>query len=133
MPRLSCTRLLPSTAALAIVAILAACAPRPALPLGNQAGGALPASGAAPAVNAPAPTTAFPGAQGWAASTPGGRGGALLRVTTLAASGPGSLAAAVATAGPRIVVFEVGGVIDLGRTVIDVRAPYLTIAGQTAP
>ena len=35
-----------------------------------------------------------------------------LRVTTLAASGPGSLLAALETDGPRIVVFEVGGVID---------------------
>lgn len=57
---------------------------------------------------------AFPGAQGWAAHTPGGRGGQILRVTTLAADGPGSFRAAVETSGPRIVVFEVGGVIDLG-------------------
>lgn len=35
--------------------------------------------------------------------------------------------------GPRLVVFEVGGVIDLaGRTLV-VRNPYLTVAGQTAP
>ena len=32
---------------------------------------------------------AFPGAQGWAAHTPGGRGGKIIRVTTLAAEGPG--------------------------------------------
>jgi pectate lyase len=76
---------------------------------------------------------AFPGAQGWAATTPGGRGGQILRVTTLAAAGPGSLAAALQTKGPRIVVFEVGGVIDLGRSVLRISEPYLTIAGQTAP
>ena len=58
---------------------------------------------------------AFPGAQGWAAHTPGGRGGKIMRVTTLAASGPGSLLAAMETDGPRIVVFEVGGVIDLAQ------------------
>lgn len=76
---------------------------------------------------------AFAGAQGWAARTPGGRGGRILRVTTLAPDGPGSLLAAIATPGPRIVVFEVGGVIDLERRIIDIREPYLTIAGQTAP
>jgi hypothetical protein len=77
--------------------------------------------------------SAFPDAQGWAATTPGGRGGKILRVTTLAASGPGSLLAALQTKGPRIVVFEVGGVIDFERQEIKVTEPYLTIAGQTAP
>lgn len=76
---------------------------------------------------------AFPGAVGWAARTPGGRGGRILRVTTLAASGPGSLREAIETPGPRIVVFEVGGVIDLDRTVLTIAEPFLTIAGQTAP
>lgn len=78
-----------------------------------------------------APT--FPGAQGWAAHTPGGRGGQILRVITLAADGPGSFAAAVATEGPRTIVFEVGGVIDLDRKALKITEPYLTIAGQTAP
>ena len=84
---------------------------------------------------APVSTTslAFPGAQGWAARTPGGRGGKLLRVTTLAADGPGSLLEALATPGPRTIVFEVGGVIDLGRKTVKITEPYLTIAGQTAP
>jgi pectate lyase len=83
--------------------------------------------------------TAFPGAEGWAASTPGGRGGQVLRVTTLAADGPGSLVEALRTKGPRIIVFEVGGVIDLGsltaprNTSVAIRDPFLTIAGQTAP
>ncbi|MBI1407473.1 MAG: pectate lyase [Caulobacter sp.] len=76
---------------------------------------------------------AFPGALGWAAQTPGGRGGKILRVTTLAADGPGSFRAAVETKGPRIVVFEVGGVIDLGGKTLTIREPFLTIAGQTAP
>ncbi len=80
-----------------------------------------------------AQAVAFPGAQGWAAHTPGGRGGQVLRVTTLAASGPGSFAQAVATPGPRIVVFEVGGVIDLDRQEVRITEPFLTIAGQTAP
>jgi pectate lyase len=76
---------------------------------------------------------AFPGAVGWGGATAGGRGGQILRVTTLAPSGPGSLLAAVAASGPRIIVFEVGGVIDLGRVRVNVRTPYVTIAGQTAP
>ena len=76
---------------------------------------------------------AFPGAVGWAAQTAGGRGGAIVRVTNLNADGPGSFKAAVEAKGPRIVVFEVGGLIDLGRTTIDITEPYLTIAGQTAP
>ena len=76
---------------------------------------------------------AFPGAQGWAAHTPGGRGGKILRVTTLAASGPGSFAEAIAASGPRIVVFEVGGVVDLDMKELKITEPFLTIAGQTAP
>jgi hypothetical protein len=63
----------------------------------------------------------------------GRRGGAIVRVTNLNADGPGSLKAALETKGPRIVVFEVGGVIDLGRTTLEITEPYLTIAGQTAP
>lgn len=80
-----------------------------------------------------AQTLAFPQATGWAKETVGGRGGQIIRVTSLAADGPGSLKAAIDTKGPRIIVFEVGGVIDLGRTSLEITEPYLTIAGQTAP
>jgi hypothetical protein len=76
---------------------------------------------------------AFPGATGWAAASPGGRGGAVVRVTNLNPAGPGSLRAALERSGPRIVVFEVGGVIDLGLTTLTIDEPFLTIAGQTAP
>jgi hypothetical protein len=76
---------------------------------------------------------AFPGAQGWAAHTSGGRGGRLLRVTSLKASGPGSLLEAIDSPGGRIIVFEIGGVIDLERRSIDITEPFVTIAGQTAP
>jgi pectate lyase len=76
---------------------------------------------------------AFPEAVGWAASTPGGRGGRLIRVTSLEADGPGSFAEAVRAKGARMVVFEVGGVIDLHGKTITVSEPYLTVAGQTAP
>jgi pectate lyase len=63
----------------------------------------------------------------------GGRGGRIIAVTTLAADGPGSLRAAIDMPGPRIVVFEVGGVIDLNLQSLRVLEPDLTIAGQTAP
>jgi hypothetical protein len=76
---------------------------------------------------------AFPGAVGWAAYTPGGRGGEILRVTSLEANGPGSLRAALDHDGPRVIVFEVGGAIDLDRATLRVEQPYVTIAGQTAP
>lgn len=82
---------------------------------------------------APVLAQAFPGAVGWAAQTPGGRGGRIIRVTNLDAAGPGSLRAALEARGPRVVVFEVGGVIDLGRTTLTIDEPFLTIAGQTAP
>ena len=82
---------------------------------------------------APAPERAFPGAEGWAAGTPGGRGGQILRVTTLAATGPGSFLEALNTKGPRSIVFEVGGVIDLDGQKVNITEPFLTIAGQTAP
>ncbi|MBO9713256.1 pectate lyase [Sphingomonas sp.] len=82
---------------------------------------------------APATAKAFPGAVGWAAVTRGGRGGRILRVTTLAADGPGSFKEAAEAKGPRIIVFEVGGVIDMQRTTLTIREPFLTIAGQTAP
>jgi hypothetical protein len=81
----------------------------------------------------PAFAQAFPGAVGWAAQTPGGRGGAIVRVTNLNAAGPGSLRAALERRGPRIVVFEIAGVIDLGLTTLSIEEPFLTIAGQTAP
>ena len=70
--------------------------------------------------------------RGWA-DTKGGAGGKIIRVSNLNASGEGSFAAAVAEPGPRIVVFEVGGVIDLQGATIRINEPYLTIAGQTAP
>ena len=75
---------------------------------------------------------AFPGAEGFGAYARGGRGGRVIEVTNLNSDGPGSFQAAVAAKGPRMVVFRVGGVIPLRRTV-QVREPFLTIAGQTAP
>lgn len=65
--------------------------------------------------------------------TVGGAGGEVIRVTTLEKEGPGSLSEALATPGPRIIVFEVGGVIDLDLSSLEITEPYVTIAGQTAP
>jgi len=72
-------------------------------------------------------------AAGWAADTRGGRGGRIIKVTNLSANGPGSYREAIETEGPRIVVFEVGGVIDMAGRNMTIRHPFLTIAGQTAP
>jgi hypothetical protein len=63
----------------------------------------------------------------------GGRGGRIIRVTTLRPDGPGSIAEAIKAEGARVIVFEVGGVIDLGRTALCISSGDLTIAGQTAP
>jgi hypothetical protein len=77
-------------------------------------------------------TPAFPGAEGFGADTPGGRGGAVIAVTNLDDSGPGSFRAACEANGPRIVVFRVGGLIDLKKNVV-IKNPNITIAAQTAP
>jgi len=75
---------------------------------------------------------AFPGAEGFGARTIGGRGGKVLKVTNLNASGPGSLKWALAEDYPRIVVFEVSGIIKNAGE-ITASASHLTLAGQTAP
>ena len=75
---------------------------------------------------------AFPGAQGFGANTPGGRGGRVIFVTNLNDAGPGSLRAACDADGPRTVIFRVSGLISLASP-ITVRTPFITIAGQTAP
>ena len=74
---------------------------------------------------------AFPGAEGYAAYATGGRGGQVVHVTNLNASGAGSLADAVSKSG-RTVVFDVGGIIDITNASITI-ASNITIAGQTAP
>ena len=75
---------------------------------------------------------AFPGAEGGGAQTAGGRGGKVIVVTSLADRGPGTFREACETGGARIVVFNVAGIIRL-ESPVSIRAPYITIAGQTAP
>lgn len=74
----------------------------------------------------------FPGAMGGGAYSFGGRGGKVITVTNLNDRGPGSFREACETGGARIIVFNVSGIIHI-KTPIIVRAPYVTIAGQTAP
>jgi hypothetical protein len=74
----------------------------------------------------------FPGAEGFGTRTRAGRGGKLIEVTTLGDAGPGSLRAAIEQPGPRIIVFRVGGLIEL-KSFLFVNHPFATIAGQSAP
>jgi pectate lyase len=76
---------------------------------------------------------AFPGAQGNGAQTKHGRGGLIIPVTTLADSGVGSLREALENVtGSRIVIFKVGGRINLVKPIV-IKNPYIMIAGQSAP
>lgn len=75
---------------------------------------------------------AFPGAEGGGAYSFGGRGGRVIVVTNLNDDGPGSLRYACEQGGARVVVFNVAGIIRL-KTPLIIRAPYITIAGQSAP
>ena len=71
------------------------------------------------------------GAQGFGASTPGGSAGAIVHVTNLNNSGPGSLREAVA-GGNRTVVFDVAGTITL-TSEITIRDSFTTVDGLSAP
>ncbi|KAE8376159.1 pectin lyase fold/virulence factor [Aspergillus bertholletiae] len=77
---------------------------------------------------------AFPGAEGYGRFARGGRGGKVIKVTSLTDSEtPGTLRYALAVAtGPRIVVFDVGGVITINSR-LTVSDSFVTVAGQTAP
>ncbi len=83
----------------------------------------------------------IPGAHGFGMETPAGSGRHLdvpktrvIKVTNLNPSGPGSLREALEAEGPRVVVFEVSGNIDFTPFGgINIKHPYLTVTGQTAP
>ncbi|MEX0937059.1 MAG: hypothetical protein WDZ59_04305 [Pirellulales bacterium] len=76
------------------------------------------------------PLRAYPGAEGYGSIAAGGRGGRVIKVTNLETHGPGSFQAACSASGPRIVVFDVSGVIPGDATV---EHGQISIMGQTAP
>lgn len=85
-------------------------------------------------VNAEETVLAFPGAEGGGKYATGARGNSSIevyRVTNLNPSGEGSLAEGVKKAG-RIIVFEVGGTIEL-TSQLKINRNNITILGQTAP
>lgn len=110
---------------------------------------ALEPDASAPDASAPDPIgelKAFPSALGAGAYVTGGRGGQVIHVTTLDWEAPGGLQEAIQTTGPRTIVFDVSGVIDMtsrnrgaiinGAMVGGGRTSdwdNMTIAGQTAP
>lgn len=74
----------------------------------------------------------FPDAEGFGATTPGGRGGPVIAVTSLADAGPGTLRAALQeTEGPRIVIFAVEGEIALTDEIVV--GGQATVLGHVAP
>jgi hypothetical protein len=105
---------------------------RPLIEAGAKAGKPYLPGAAKPEDLPQADIPAFPGAEGAGKFSFGGRGGKVYVVTTLDDSGPGSFREALEAGGPRIVVFNVAGIIQL-KSKIRVRAPYITINGATAP
>lgn len=81
-----------------------------------------------------AQTLAFPGAEGFGKFASGGRGGQVVKVSSLNDDGPGSFREALnAFPGePITVVFTISGIIELKSPLV-IRRSNVTIAGQTAP
>ncbi len=90
-----------------------------------------------PTTNQPLPI--LPCGDGYGMETVAGSGrhldppqASIMQVTNLNASGPGSLRSCMEGSGPRTCVFAVSGVIELTDD-LQIREPYITVAGQTAP
>ena len=92
-----------------------------------------------PPVAPSGPLPVFAGAEGFGTLTPAGSGRHLssaattvFRVRSLADSGAGTLRECIDANKPRVCVFETSGRIALSNPLV-IKAPYLTVAGQTAP
>lgn len=84
---------------------------------------------------APSARPSFPGAAGFGAAARGGIPGRIVHVESLDDAGPGTLREALSTPGPKTIVFDVGGTIELASPLQVPRpaADRTTLAGQTAP
>ena len=76
---------------------------------------------------------AFPGAEGYGRFAQGGRGGQVYHVTSLSNDNvPGTLKYGLLMEGPRYIVFDVSGIIEMDFGAL-FPPSHATIAGQTAP